>query len=148
MSRHVIFSTACFRVGHTLLSPTLLRLGEAGTIPEGNIPLAAAFFAPEAIILDGGIDPILRGLAAQPAQEIDPQVIGAVRNFLFGPPGAGGLDLASLNIQRGRDHGLRRAVRVVKKSGRASRPAPEHSRRHGVAYPSSFTLNSASITSS
>jgi len=101
-----IFSTACFRVGHTLLSPTLLRLGEAGTIPEGNIPLAAAFFAPEAIILDGGIDPILRGLAAQPAQEIDPQVIGAVRNFLFGPPGAGGLDLASLNIQRGRDHGL------------------------------------------
>jgi hypothetical protein len=37
---------------------------------------------------------------------LDNQIVDSVRNFLFGPPGAGGLDLASLNIQRGRDHGL------------------------------------------
>ena len=33
-------------------------------------------------------------------------IVDDLRNFLFGPPGAGGFDLASLNIQRGRDRGL------------------------------------------
>lgn len=33
-------------------------------------------------------------------------MIDDVRNFLFGEPGQGGFDLVSLNIQRGRDHGL------------------------------------------
>ena len=55
---------------------------------------------------DNGIDPVLRGLASQTCQELDGQLIDEVRNFLFGPPGAGGFDLASLNMQRGRDHGL------------------------------------------
>jgi hypothetical protein len=101
-----VFSTAAFRVGHTLLNETLLRLDRCGLeIPAGHISLADAFFNPQEVI-DHGIDPILRGLARQPAQRVDPFVVDPVRNFLFGPPGAGGLDLASLNIQRGRDHGL------------------------------------------
>lgn len=101
------FSTAAFRIGHTLLSPTLLRLNNDGSvIAQGNLPLQSAFFDPTLVPGAGGIDPILKGLASQAAQEIDAKIVDDVRNFLFGPPGAGGFDLAVLNIQRGRDHGL------------------------------------------
>ncbi|MCA9079730.1 MAG: peroxidase [Planctomycetaceae bacterium] len=101
-----IFSTAAYRLGHSLLSPELQRIGADGSvIDEGNLALQSAFFNPSEVV-DHGIDSLLRGAATQLAQELDNQVIDDVRNFLFGPPGAGGFDLASLNIQRGRDHGL------------------------------------------
>jgi len=70
-----------------------------------EMPLAEAFFNPAAV-QENGIDPILKYLASDRAQEVDTQIVDGLRNFLFGPPGAGGMDLASLNIQRGRDHGL------------------------------------------
>lgn len=104
------FSTAAFRIGHTMLSPTLARLDNAGNvIAQGNLPLRDAFFDPHSLVDGGGLDPILKGLASQSAQEIDAHIVDDVRNFLFGPfgpPGATGFDLASLNIQRGRDHGI------------------------------------------
>jgi peroxidase len=103
-----IFSTAAYRLGHTLLSPMIQHLDEQGqSLPGGPLPLRSLFFDGAPPVLEAeGIEPILRGLAAQRAQDLDRHVIDDVRNFLFGPPGAGGLDLVSLNIQRGRDHGL------------------------------------------
>lgn len=102
-----VFATASYRFGHSMLSSELLRLDRRmREIDEGHLDLASAFFAPTRITDEGGIDPILRGLSHQPAQKIDTQLVDDVRNFLFGPPGSGGFDLASLNIQRGRDHGL------------------------------------------
>jgi hypothetical protein len=103
-----VFSTAAFRFGHSLLSPTLRRLDAAGkTIPAGDLPLRASFFAPQEVTAEN-ISPVLRGLARQRCQQLDPFIVDDVRNFLFGAPGEGGFDLASLNIQRGRDHGLPR----------------------------------------
>jgi peroxidase len=102
-----IFATAAYRFGHSMLSPTLLRLDADGQpIPEGHLQLRNAFFAPYRITTEGGIDPLLRGLAHQTSQRVDPYIVDDLRNFLFGDPIAGGFDLASLNIQRGRDHGL------------------------------------------
>ena len=100
------FATAAYRLGHSLLSPSLLRLDANNVvIAAGSLSLRNSFFNPTQITGEG-IDVVLRGLAFQPAQELDEQVIDDVRNFLFGAPGQGGLDLPSLNIQRGRDHGL------------------------------------------
>jgi len=103
------FSAAAYRFGHSMLSPTLLRLDANGNeIAAGHLPLEGAFFNPSHIVDadNGGIEPILRGLVSQAAQDVDPFVVDAVRNMLFGPPVDVGFDLAALNMQRGRDHGL------------------------------------------
>jgi len=101
------FSAAAFRMGHTLLSGTIQRMDmEGNTIPEGNLSLKDAFFQPQTLVDGGGLDPIFKGLATQVQQDMDGKVIDDVRNFLFGPAGAGGLDLAAINIARGRERGL------------------------------------------
>ena len=104
------FSAATFRFGHSML-PESLPLARVGQSPAGSLPLKNAFFDPSFLASDATgatnrLDQILLGLSRSVAQEIDVQVTDAVRNFLFGPPGAGGMDLVALNIQRGRDHGL------------------------------------------
>ena len=100
------FSAASYRMGHSLLSPQLLRLDADGDeVAAGHLPLREAFFRPDQLT-NQGIDSLLRGLASQVCQDLDVYVVDDVRNFLFGDPGEGGFDLASLNIQRGRDHGL------------------------------------------
>jgi peroxidase len=119
------FATAAYRFGHSMLSQNLLLAsgsGKSSLIPfkifpprmmqadkAGNLSSLAlqdSFFNPELISGEYDIDSFLKGLALQQAQELDNKVVDAVRNFLFGQPGAGGFDLVSLNIQRGRDHGI------------------------------------------
>jgi hypothetical protein len=109
------FSTGCFRVGHTLLSPVLQRLDANGQ-SIGALDLSMSFFNPTEVS-GPGIEPYLRGLASQVDQKVDSYIVDGLRNFLFGPPGAGGFDLASLNIQRGRDHGMPRYNEVRRNFG-------------------------------
>lgn len=99
------FATAAFRFGHSLLSDEIGFLDSNGNAIAEDVPLSDALFNP-VLLQKFGLEPILKYLASDSASELDTKAVNSVRNFLFGPPGAGGLDLVSLNIQRGRDHGL------------------------------------------
>lgn len=111
------FATAAFRIGHTFVSEVLLRQNNDGTTaePYGNLQLLDGFFDPGEYLNNGDLGLLLRGMSRQICQRMDTKIVNAIRNFLFGPPGAGGHDLAALNIQRGRDHGLSKynAARVA-----------------------------------
>ena len=99
------FATAAFRLGHSMLGSDVEFLDNNGNEVHDAVELRDAFFNP-GLVKETGIDSILKYLASDRAEEIDTRIVDDVRNFLFGQPGQGGLDLASLNIQRGRDHGL------------------------------------------
>ena len=99
------FSTVAFRVGHSMLGEDIEFLAGDGTPVRDPLSLRDAFFNPTPLS-EVGIEPILKYLGSFRGQEIDTRVVDDVRNFLFGSPGQGGFDLAALNIQRGRDHGI------------------------------------------
>ena len=99
------FATAAYRLGHSMLGDDIEFLDNEGEETREAMALRDAFFNPT-VVPETDIDPILKYLASDNMQEIDTMVVDDVRNFLFGAPGQGGFDLASLNIQRGRDHGI------------------------------------------
>ena len=104
------FAGSLYRFGHSML-PEELTLAEIPGEEQGSISMLESFFNPSLVAGDATgdtqvMDQLLLGLSTTMAQEIDPRLADGVRNFLFGLPGSGGMDLAALNIQRGRDHGL------------------------------------------
>lgn len=99
------FATGAFRLGHSMLGSDIEFLDNDGEEVRDAMELRDSFFNP-LVLSDTDIDPLLKYLASDNAQEIDTVAVDDVRNFLFGEPGQGGFDLVSLNIQRGRDHGL------------------------------------------
>lgn len=100
------FAHAAFRFGHSTLNSNLLLASASGNV-TGSMPFSQAHFNPNQITnAPSMVDQVLQGAALQVAQEVDLQLVDSIRNVMFGPPGAGGTDLAAVDIQRGRDHGL------------------------------------------
>ncbi|VVD00945.1 unnamed protein product [Leptidea sinapis] len=100
---------AALRFGHSIINPILNRYDENfETIPQGHLLLRDAFFSPWRLVDEGGVDPLLRGMFVTPAKLKTPtqNLNSELTEKLFYSAHAVALDLAAMNIQRGRDHGI------------------------------------------
>ena len=99
------FAGAAFRFGHSIVSANLQRLAENGSAVGPDLSLKDAFFQTTSdFAANGGAAGFLRKLASDVSNELDVFIVDDLRNFL-NVPGAS-MDLAAINIQRGRDLGL------------------------------------------
>ncbi|XP_063632810.1 peroxidasin [Cydia splendana] len=104
-----VFATAALRFGHSMINPILHRYDEDfEPIPQGHLLLRNAFFAPWRLVDEGGVDPLLRGMFTTPAKlKTSTQNLNSeLTEKLFYSAHAVALDLAAINIQRGRDHAI------------------------------------------
>ncbi|GLK56603.1 peroxidase family protein [Methylopila capsulata] len=99
------FAHVVYRFGHSMLTDTVSRMDD--DMNSTDISLFDAFLNPQAFV-DSGVTAdeaagaIVRGMVRQAGNEIDEFVVEALRNQLVGLP----LDLAALNIARGRETGV------------------------------------------
>lgn len=100
------FAHVIYRFGHSMLTESVDRTYEDGS--DGSMSLFDAFLNPIAYDNDGTLTAeqaagaVLRGMTGQVGNEIDEFVTNVLRNQLVGIP----LDLAAINIARGRDTGM------------------------------------------
>jgi len=103
------FATASYRLGHTMVSDDVLLFdNNCEEVEPGEMELVEVFWNP-ALVAEHGIDVFLKGAGTHLQYQTDTKINDVLRNFLFGNPSDPvrfGIDLGSLNIQRGRDHGL------------------------------------------
>ncbi|XP_046386027.1 uncharacterized protein LOC124155895 isoform X2 [Ischnura elegans] len=102
------FAAAAFRFGHSLLKPQLERADVKYVKREPAVRLRDTFFNPDILYNAGVVDDLIRGLAATPMETLDQFITSEVTNHLFENRKMpySGMDLAAINIQRARDHGI------------------------------------------
>ena len=102
------FDAAAYRYGHSLIRPTFDRLGPDYTPVMPTLNLVDMFFNPPQLNESGGTDPLLRGMITSDSLKIDEYLNYVITTELFKPPTGdqSGMDLASLNLQRAREHGI------------------------------------------
>ena len=101
------FAHVVYRFGHSMLTETIDRFDPS--FAASHIGLIEGFLNPTAFNGVGGVlddevaaGAIIRGMTRQAGNQIDEFVTSALRNNLLGLP----LDLATINLARGRDTGV------------------------------------------
>ncbi|XP_076235056.1 uncharacterized protein LOC143179627 [Calliopsis andreniformis] len=106
------FSTAAYRFGHSLVQRSFIRFDSSHLPIFNNVSIHKEFSNPANLETEGSVDRLLLGLINQPSQKRDEHITEELTNHLFQTPSFPfGMDLASINIQRGRDHGIPPYVR-------------------------------------
>ncbi|XP_055533803.1 myeloperoxidase [Wyeomyia smithii] len=106
-----VFAAAAFRFAHTLL-PGLMKKTNDPTSSIGGVELHKMLFNPYSLYGRTGLDDAIGGAMSTPLGKYDQYFTTELTEHLFEKPQdllhdrPCGLDLVSLNIQRGRDHGL------------------------------------------
>ncbi|CAL8111499.1 unnamed protein product [Orchesella dallaii] len=101
-----VFAAAAFRFGHSLVQPSINRCDEAHREMPYKVDLSQEMMSPMNIHNFGEVDRISLGLVSQKSQRRDEFITTQLTNHLFKTRFHPGLDLAAINMQRGRDHGL------------------------------------------
>ncbi|OWA50683.1 Peroxidasin [Hypsibius exemplaris] len=100
------FSTAAFRVGHTMVAESFAQM-DGDFHATGQVPLKSTFFDTDKFHDEQNVMvEVVRGMTKQKGKEVDNSVTQQLAGHLFAGKAKFGQDLVSLNIQRGRDHGL------------------------------------------
>ena len=100
------FANVVYRFGHSMLTDSMPRVFADGT--SDDMGLITSFLNPVAFDNDGGLTAdeaaaaVILGMTAERGSAMDEFIVGSLRNNLVGLP----LDLAALNIARGRDTGI------------------------------------------
>lgn len=104
------FAHVVYRFGHSIMTEEIGREAvEDGTVAEfSDVPLLDGFLDPDAYDLNSTLSAeeaagsLINGMTGRVGSQIDEHVVDTLRNNLLGLP----LDLATLNLLRGRDTGV------------------------------------------
>jgi len=102
-----VFGAAAFRFGHSLVKNSIDRCNKDFRKVPFHVDLHKEMNNPSNLHNFGSVDRILLGLVSQRVSQRDEFLTEELTNHLFQTPRSHyGLDLAALNLQRGRDHGI------------------------------------------